>query len=153
MMRQKVVRVVLLAGALLIPLALWSAPAAEAGKATAAPDQTARIAELRQGIEGTLQARDEALRDLQMRYQEAALENRVALEAEGARLQADYEHAYLTLLVEYHRLTGNAVEQQRAEAMLEALERIQSGTPVELKKVELPPVQSGQEGVVTDAQN
>ena len=95
--------------------------------------------------------REQVLRDLQTRYANAALDQRVTLEAEGAEIQTNFQRRYLELVVEYNRLSGNAEELARAERMLEGLNTgVVSYTPLpEDDKTGTLPT-TGQEGVARD---
>jgi hypothetical protein len=132
-----------------------SAPADKG--ASPAPTDQRSLSVVREEINQLDTEREQVLRDLQTRYTNAALDQRVALEAEGAQIQTDFQRRYLELVVEYHRLTGNAEELARAERMLENLNAgVMTGTPLplsrDLRETQAPPA-SGQtpEGVVRDA--
>ena len=130
---------------------LWLPAQAENGN-TAVPTSnlTTREAELRQQIFDTMEARQAALQNLSDRYREARYEERTTLEAMSDQIQKDYEFAYLSLLVEYHGLTGNVIEQERAQRMLDALANTAGTVPREQDALPLPN-ETGQEGVNTDA--
>ena len=117
--------------------------------ATPAPADQRSLSMVREEINQLDTVREQVLRDLQTRYTKAALDQRVALEAEGAQIQTDFQRRYLELVVEYSRLSGNAEELARAERMLESLNTgVVSYTPLpEDTKTETLPT-TGQEGVV-----
>ena len=121
-----------------------------------APAGEKSLSLLRQDIDNVLMEREQAVRELNTRYASAPLDQRVALEAEAAQIQTDYERRYLELVVDYHQLSGNAEELARAERMLENLNAgVATGTPLPLERnlrSENPPVIKGQEGVVTNGQ-
>jgi hypothetical protein len=125
---------------------LWSAPQPPAQ--TPVPEQSS-LAELHDAALAVMQAREDALRDLSARYQAAAMADRVGLETEGAALEESYERQYLEILVEYHRLSGNAAELERTERMLEALDNpVAAGRPLDQPRdltIDAPatPVQEG----------
>lgn len=110
----------LIAGtALAVPLLAWSAP--PVGEASRTLSATDVPADLRQQIENVVSVREATLRQMDARYQAAPLDQRVAMEAEMAQVQTDFELEYLSLLLEFHRLSGNVQEEVRTAAMLEAL--------------------------------
>lgn len=120
------------------------------------PSGEKSLSTLRVEIDNVLTEREEALRELNARYATAPLDQRVSLEAEAAQIQTDYERRYLELVIDYHRLSGNAGELARAERMLESLNAgAVTGTPLplprDLRVTQTPPA-SGQtpEGVVRD---
>jgi len=110
---------------------------------------------IRQEIASVMQERDAALQQLNARYASAALADRVALEAEGARLEEQFERHYLQLLIEYHQQSGNVEELARAERMLKAMDSWNAtGTPLNLDRNLTPPTSSvdkPQEGGIINA--
>jgi phage replication-related protein YjqB (UPF0714/DUF867 family) len=134
-----------------VPISLWSA---EQENVSADKFVSGKAQELRQQITEVIESRNAAISDVNERYRGANPEARVALEAEGAQIQVDYERAYLSLLVEYHRLTGNQLEMEKAERNLART----NGEPIKIepqdadmqRALELKP---GTEGVVTNEQN
>jgi hypothetical protein len=85
--------------------------------------------ELRARIDQLMLEREQVLRELAARYQAAPLDRRVVFEAESARLQQEYEHRYLELVVEWATAAGNTVELQRAQEMLRALDAERADEP------------------------
>jgi len=99
-----------------------------------APEEATPVS-LRQEITDLMLAREAALAAMSEEYKTIPLAERTAFEARSSQLAAEYDRAYLTLLVEYHRLSGNSAEMERAEQMLNALD----GVPQEYERVVVPP--------------
>lgn len=118
-MISKIGVVLLIGAAIAVPISAWSAPPAGASAEQAAENLVP--SELRRQIDDLIAARDLALREMEAEYRSAPLDQRVALETEMTRVQLEFETEYLTLLLEYHRLSGNRQEEIRAAEMLEAL--------------------------------
>jgi len=122
-----------------------------------APAEVRPLNVVRDQINSLLQEREDMVRELNARYTNAALDQRTALEAEMAQMQAGYDLRFLELLVEYHQLSGNAAELERAERMLEAMTADpQEATPLQLDRnlqLETAPATSEpRDGGVVDAQ-
>jgi hypothetical protein len=140
-----------LLGLLLLPIASWSMD--QTGSASVDPGKS-RIAELRQELTTLLNARDHTIAEITERYRNSALSDRSMIEREEALLQEDYERQYLTLLIDYHNLTGNLAEMQKAQQMLAALNGVQPEAAAPAQ--ESAPVTNGQtgtEGVIVHEQN
>lgn len=126
----------MMSGLLLVAFLVTAAPSAPTGTpVSSAPAGEKSLSTLRRDIENLLKEREDALRGLSARYAAAPLDQRVALEAEGAKIQTDYERRYLEMVVDYHRLTGHNEELARAQAMLENLNAgVVTGTPLALPR-------------------
>lgn len=137
---------------LIVPMMLWGAPK------TGSPDVSTpqQPDDLKQQLIATLQSRDAALAEIDARFRQAAPADKSLIEAEAVQTQLDYERSYLSLLIEYHSVTGNTVEQHKAEQMLNALDGTTpaASTPQAPrdKMSSKPAVESGQEGVIVDEQ-
>lgn len=132
---------------LLCAIPLLTALAAPPSPASSQPvPAESAITSLKTEIQSLTEARAQALAALNERYRAATPAERTDLEAESATVQADYERAYLTLILEYHRLTGNTVEMERAARMLAVLDGELPARPAEQAGAETP-VLNGQEGV------
>lgn len=114
----------------LLTLLVSGASLARSGTdAREAASTTMEIQRLSEEI-ATLEAeREFALRDVAERYRTAELADRSAIEAEGARLWSDFEARFLSLVVEYHTLSGNDQEAQQAQLNLEQLLAPANGEP------------------------
>jgi hypothetical protein len=129
---------------MLIPLTLWSAE-------ITAPAATSKE-QLQSEIHNTMEARQAALLQIRERYQAAKSEERTALGREMAQTTEQYERQYLRLLVEYHSLTGNPVEKEHAQRMLDALDGVPLARPDAAQHDAIQRQTNGGEGVTIHAQ-
>ena len=132
--------------------AIAAAPDVEAPPAAGEPTLTA----LREAVNEVSQERENAIRELNAQFAVAPLDQRVRLEAELADVQKHFDELYLTSLIEYHRLSGNVTELERAERMLGALQGNAlpaAELPLERHRtLSAPVIEQPREGVVSDEQ-
>jgi hypothetical protein len=152
-MRRNYVHVWWVMVAMLLATVAQSAPT----KATPTNPAEPTLMSLRQEMTNLMTERENALKELNSRYETAALADRVTLEQEGATLLEQYERQYLEILVQYHQLAGNTALVEQAQRMLERLNsEPTAGVPLNLDRNLTPdpaPASTSSEGGVSRDQN
>lgn len=151
MRRKKVLLRIAAVVLLCLPIALWSV---ESAKENGDKTKVNRALELKQQIEEITAVRDAAIGEINNRYRTAPQADRVTIEAEGARIQADYERTYLSVLVEYHKLNGNQIEMEKAQQNLDAINgKFSENQQLDKQVPKQKALNSGTEGVVINEKN